>query len=78
MLLEQDFHFLFAKFFLKNYFIPPNFKELFLFHHDPSHTDSILTDIENKAKYYLKENQAELKKLSSVRMAYEGLTIILS
>ena len=53
-------------------------KELFLFHHDPSHTDSILTDIENKAKYYLKENQAELKKLSSVRMAYEGLTIILS
>ena len=52
-------------------------KELFLFHHDPSHTDSFLTDIENKATNYLRENQTELKTLNSVRMAYEGLTIIL-
>lgn len=52
-------------------------KELFLFHHDPSHTDSILTDIKNEAKDYLKNNKEKFKKLNSVQMAYEGLTILL-
>ncbi len=53
-------------------------KELFLFHHDPSHTDSMLTNIENKAREYLKENKEKFKNLNSVQMAYEGLTIILT
>jgi phosphoribosyl 1,2-cyclic phosphodiesterase len=52
-------------------------KELFLFHHDPSHTDSILTHIENEAKEYLKTNKEKFTKLNSVQVAYEGLTIIL-
>ena len=51
-------------------------KELFLFHHDPSHTDSMLTDIENRAGDYLKKNKEKFKKLNSVKIAYEGLTII--
>jgi phosphoribosyl 1,2-cyclic phosphodiesterase len=52
-------------------------KDLFLFHHEPMHTDSILTNIENKAKDYLKKNKEKFKKLNSVQMAYEGLTITL-
>jgi phosphoribosyl 1,2-cyclic phosphodiesterase len=52
-------------------------KELFLFHHDPSHTDDMLTHIENEAREYLKKNKEKFKKLNSVQMAYEGLTIIL-
>ena len=50
-------------------------KELVLFHHEPMHTDAVLTHMENEAKAYLKKNKKIFKTLSSVQMAYEGLMI---
>jgi phosphoribosyl 1,2-cyclic phosphodiesterase len=52
-------------------------KDLLFFHHDPSHTDGMLTYIENKARDYLKQNKDKFQRLNSAQMAYEGLVIIM-